>query len=133
MNNPVYTISARAIELVACIAEKVGELKGSGVYSRNLRLRRINRLRSIQSSLAIENNTLTLEQITNIIEEKRVLGLPHQIQEIKNAYQTYEYLLEYDPFKVKDFLRAHQFTTSELEKDTGYFRLQGVGVFEGTR
>ncbi|GHT87509.1 huntington interacting protein HYPE [Bacteroidia bacterium] len=133
MNTPVYTISAKAIDLVARIAEKIGELKGSGVYSRNLRLRKINRLRSIQSSLAIENNTLTLGQVTDIIEGKRVLGLPHEIQEVKNAYQAYEHLLEYDPFKVKDFLKAHQFMTSQLVKEAGHFRSQGVGVFEGTK
>jgi Fic family protein len=83
--------------------------ESSGKYSRILRLRKINRLRSIQSSLAIENNTLTLGQVTDIIEGKQVLGLPHEIQEVKNAYRAYEYLLEYDPYKVKDFLKAHQF------------------------
>jgi Fic family protein len=132
-NIPVYTVNTRAIDLVAKIAEKVGELKGSGEYSRNLRLRKINRLRSIQSSLAIENNTLTLGQITDIIEGKRVLGLPHEIQEVKNAYQAYEHLLEYDPYKVKDFLKAHQLMTIQLVKEAGHFRSQGVGVFEGTK
>jgi len=98
-----------------------------------LRLRKINRLRSIQSSLAIENNTLTLGQVTDIIEGKRVLGLPHEIQEVKNAYQAYEHLLEYDPYKVKDFLKAHQFMTTQLVKEAGHFRSQGVGVFEGSK
>jgi hypothetical protein len=76
MNTPVFTISPKSIDLVAKIAEKVGEIKGAGEYSRNLQLRKINRLRSIQSSLAIENNTLSLGQVTDIIEGKRVLGLP---------------------------------------------------------
>jgi len=133
MNAPIYTISTKAIDFVARIAEKVGELKGSGEYSRNLHLRKINRLRSIQSSLAIENNTLTLGQVTDIIEGKRVLGLPHEIQEVKNAYQAYEHLLEYDPYKVKDFLKVHQFLTTQLVKEAGHFRSQGVGVFEGTK
>jgi len=133
MNIPAYTISTKAIDLVARIAEKVGEIRGSGEYSRNLRLRKINRLRSIQSSLAIENNPLTLGQVTDIIEGKRVLGLPHEIQEVKNAYQAYEHLLEYDPYKVKDFLKAHQFLTTQLVKDAGHFRSQGVGVFEGNK
>jgi Fic family protein len=133
MPAPVYTINTRAIDLVAKIAEKVGELKGSGEYSRNLRLRKINRLRSIQSSLAIENNTLTLGQVTDIIEGKRVLGLPYEIQEVKNAYQAYEHLIEYDPYKVKDFLKAHQLMTTELVKEAGHFRSQGVGVFEGPK
>ena len=133
MNIPAYTISTKTIDLVALIAEKLGEIRGAGEYSRNLRLRKINRLRSIQSSLAIENNTLTLGQVTDIIEGKRVLGLPHEIQEVKNAYQAYEHLLEYDPYKVKDFLKAHQFITTQLVKDAGHFRSQGVGVFEGTK
>jgi Fic family protein len=133
MNIPVFTISAKAIDFVARIAEKVGELKGSGEYSRNLRLRKINRLRSIQSSLAIENNTLSLSQVTDIIEGKRVLGLPNEIQEVKNAYQSYEHLFEYDPYKVKDFLKAHQYMTFKLLKDAGHFRSQGVGVFAGTK
>ncbi len=133
MSTPVYTISTHAIDLIAKIAEKVGELKGSGEYSRNLRLRKINRLRSIQSSLAIENNTLTLGQVTDIIEGKRVLGLPHEIQEVKNAYQAYEHLLEYNPYKVNDFLNAHKFMTDTLVKDAGHFRSQGVGVFEGAK
>jgi len=133
MNVPTYTINAKTIDLVARIAEKLGEIRGSGEYSRNLRLRKINRLRSIQSSLAIENNTLSLGQVTDIIEGKRVLGMPHEIQEVKNSYQAYEHLLEYDPYKVKDFLKAHKFMTFDLVKDAGHFRSQGVGVFAGTQ
>jgi Fic family protein len=83
--------------------------------------------------LAIENNTLSLGQVTDIIAGKRVLGLPHEIQEVKNAYQAYEHLLEYDPYKVKDFLKAHQFMTTDLVKEAGRFRSQGVGVFAGTQ
>ena len=133
MNIPIYTISTKTIDWVARIAEKLGEIRGAGEYSRNLRLRKINRLRSIQSSLAIENNTLTLGQVTDIIDGKRVLGLSHEIQEVKNAYQAYEHLLEYDPYKVKDFLKAHQLMTTQLVKEAGDFRSQGVGVFEGTK
>ena len=133
MNAPTFTVSTKAIDLVAQIAEKLGEVRGAGEYSRNLRLRKINRLRSIQSSLAIENNTLSLGQVSDIIEGKRVLGLPHEIQEVKNAYQAYEHLLDYDPYKVKDFLKAHQFLTTHLVKDAGHFRSQGVGVFAGTQ
>ena len=133
MNNPNYTISAKAIGLLASIAEIIGEIRASGEYSRNLKLRKINRLRSIQSSLAIENNTLSLGQVTDVIEGKKVLGFAHEIQEVKNAYLAYEHLLEYDPYKVKDFLKAHQFITTQLVKDAGHFRSQGVGVFSGTQ
>jgi Fic family protein len=133
MNVPTYTINSKIIDLVARIAEKLGEIRGAGEYNRNLRLRKINRLRSIQSSLAIENNTLSLGQVTDIIEGKRVFGLPHEIQEVKNSYQAYEHLLDYNPYKVKDFLKAHRFMTAELIKDAGHFRSQGVGVFAGTQ
>ena len=111
---PAYTISAKVIDLVARIAEKLGEIRASGEYSRNLRLRKVNRIRSIQSSLAIENNTLSLEQVTDIIEGKRVSGLPHEIQEVRNACLAYEKLLEYDPYEVKDFLNAHYLMTVDL-------------------
>lgn len=128
MKTPNYTISTKIIDLLVQVAEKLGEIQGSGEYSRNLQLRKINRLRSIQSSLAIENNTLSLEQITDVIEGKIVLGLPHEVQEVKNVYRAYEYLPEYDPYTVKDFLKAHQFITADLIKDAGHFRSQDVGV-----
>ncbi|MDR3137288.1 MAG: Fic family protein [Tannerellaceae bacterium] len=133
MNIPTYTLNAHAVDLVAKIAEKVGELKNTDEYSRNLRLRKINRLRSIQSSLAIENNTLSLGQVTDIIDGKRVLAMPHEILEVKNAYQAYAHLSEYDPYTVKDFLKAHRFMTLDLLKDAGHFRSQGVGVFDGSK
>jgi Fic family protein len=133
MNTPTYTVSDESINLVARIAEKIGELKGSGEYSRNLRLRKINRLRSIQSSLAIENNPLSLAQVTDIIAGKHVLGLPHEIQEVKNAYLAYEHLSGYNPYDVKDFLKAHASMTAGLVKDAGHFRSQAVGVFDGSR
>jgi len=133
MNDPTYTISIKTIDLVSRIAEKLGEIRGVEGYSHNLRLRKINRLRTIQSSLAIENNTLTLGQVTDIIEGKRVLGLPHEIQEVKNAYLAYEHLLEYNPYKVKDFLKAHQYFTALLVKDAGHFRSQGAGAFDGAK
>ncbi|MDR2496953.1 MAG: Fic family protein [Tannerellaceae bacterium] len=133
MNIPAYTIGSKAIDLVARIAEKLGELKGSGEYARNLQLRKINRLRSIHSSLAIENNPLSLSQVTDIIAGKRVLGLPQNILEVKNAYLAYEHLYEYNPYSSDDFLRAHKFMTEGLVAEAGKFRSQGVGVFAGDR
>ena len=106
MNVPTFTISTKAIDLVARIAEKLGEIRGSGEYGRNLRLRKINRLRSIQSSLAIENNPLSLGQVTDIIEGKRVFGSPSEIQEVKNAYRAYECLLEYNSYISDGFIRV---------------------------
>lgn len=133
MNIPTYTISSKVIDLVARIAERVGEIKGTGEFARNLHLRKVNRLKSIQSSLAIENNTLSLEQVTDIINGKHVLGLPREIDEVKNAYQAYEHLLEYNPYKTKDLLKAHRYMADGLIKDAGKFRSAGVGVFDGEK
>jgi Fic family protein len=131
MNAPVYTVTPKALDLVAKIAEAVGELQGSGEYARNLRLRKINRLRSIQSSLAIENNSLSLDEVSDIINGKMVLGTPNEIQEVKNAYTAYEHLFEYDPYQVKDFLTAHKYMTSDLVKHAGNFRSSSVGIYSG--
>lgn len=84
---------------------------------------------TIYSSLAIENNSLTLDQMTAILEGKRVLGPPNEIKEVRNAIDAYNLLLELDPFKVKDLLRAHRLMTDELIKETGQFRNGDVGVF----
>lgn len=133
MDNPTFTVTPKSLDLVAKIAEAVGELQGSGEYARNLHLRKVNRLRSIQSSLAIENNSLSLEQVSDIIDGKRVLGKPSEIKEVKNAYQAYEHLLDYNPYKVGDLLRAHAYLTQELVDESGRFRSGSVGVFSGER
>jgi len=133
VNTPPYTVTPRALDLVAKIAETVGELQGSGEYARNLRLRKINRLRSIQSSLAIENNSLSLDEVTDIIDGKTVLGAPNEIQEVKNAYVAYEHLPDYNPYEVDDFLRAHAYLTTGVVGSAGRFRSKGVGVYAGER
>jgi Fic family protein len=96
-------------------------------------LRKVNRLRSIQSSLAIENNSLSLDQVSDIVNGNRVLGKPSEIQEVKNAYEAYAHLLEYDPYSVEDFLKAHGYMTAGLVSGAGRFRSKGVGVFSGDR
>lgn len=72
-----------------------------------LRLRKINKIRTIQGSLAIEGNTLTEQQITAVLEGKRVLAPLHEIQEVQNAIRTYDAFSGYDPYEIDDFLRAH--------------------------
>ena len=129
--SPPFGITEKITNLVAQIAEQIGKIQGSGEYNRNLHLRRVNRLRSIQSSTAIEGNTLSLEQITDVINGKRVIGNPREIQEVKNAYDSYEHILTLDPYKVKDLLTAHRLLTADLIKDAGKFRSGNVGVFAG--
>jgi len=129
METPLFTVTPRSLDLVAKIAEKVGELQGSGEYARNLKLRKVNRLRSIQSSLAIENNSLSLDEVADIVQGKRVLGKPREIQEAKNAYAAYEHLTEYDPYSVGDLLTAHGYLTAQLVERAGVFRSKDVESF----
>lgn len=131
MNEPAFTVTPKTLDLVAKIAETVGELQGSGEYARNLQLRKVNRLRSIQSSLAIENNSLSLEQVNDIVNGKRVLGKPQEIKEVQNAYEAYEHLLRYNPYSVKDFLKAHAYMTADLIEESGRFRSKGIAVWAG--
>ena len=94
-------------------------------------LRKKNQIKTIHSSLAIENNTLSLKQITDIIDGKRVLGAPDEIQEVKNAIEAYHLMPELDAFKEKDLLRAHELMMKDLVRNSGHYRHEGVGVFDG--
>lgn len=98
-------------------------------YKRNLHLRKENRIRLIQSSLAIENNSLTVEQVTDLVNGKRVLGDPKEIREVQNAYEAYEEIMGYNPYAVRDFLKAHKLLTKGLVRLSGRFRSKDVGVF----
>lgn len=133
MAKPPFTVTEKITNLVAQIAEQVGRIQGSGEYNRNLYLRKINRLRSIQSSTAIEGNTLSLEQITDVIKGKRIIGNPREIKEVKNAYDAYENMLKLNPFRVTDFLVAHKLLTNDLIEESGKFRIGNVGVFSGKK
>ena len=125
---PPFTISDDMLNYIVDISQRIGQLQVQ--YSRQLHLRKNNRLRSIQSSLAIENNSLSLEQVTDIINGKRVLGAPKEIQEVKNAYDTYEYIDKLDPYSVDDFLLAHQLMTNKLVEEAGQFRHNDVGIYD---
>lgn len=128
---PPFKITDEIINLVAQIAEKIGELKSFEKSPLHVELRKENRIKTIHSSLAIENNSLSIEQITAIIEGKRVLGSPNEIQEVKNAVQAYDLLLELNPYEEKDLLRAHQLMMAELVEHSGKYRNGGVGIFDG--
>lgn len=129
---PPFTITSKAINLIAQISEKLGILTANLATPLHVDLRRENRIKMIHSSLAIENNSLSIEQITAIIEGKRVLGPPNEIQEVKNAVQAYEFLLQLDPYKEKDLLRAHNIMMADLVDHNGKYRTDGVGIFDGS-
>ncbi len=92
---------------------------------------RENRIKTIHSSLAIEQCTLSLEQVSDVINEKRVLAPPKEIQEVKNAYEAYEKLHKLAPYSLKDLLTAHKYMMSNLVSEAGTFRSRGVGVYAG--
>ena len=130
---PPFTITDEIMTLVADIAERVGHLTASVDQLPAPHLRKENRIKTIQSSLAIENNSLSIEQVTAILEGKRVLGAPNEIKEVKNAIDAYELLLELNPCKPKDLLKAHKLMMVDLVRENGRFRSGGVGVFDGKK
>lgn len=127
---PPFEITNAMIDRVAEIAELVGRLSTSQLSS-SPTLRRANRIRTIHGSLAIEQNTLTLEQVTAVLNGKRVLAPPKDIAEVKNAYEIYERLDELDPYSVDDLLSAHGVMTCGLLDESGVFRTRPVGVVDG--
>ena len=127
---PHFEITNAMIDHVAEIAELVGRLTSTNQLSANPTLRRTNRIRTIHGSLAIEQNTLTLEQVTAVLNGKTVLAPPKDIAEVKNAYEIYERLDELDPYSVDDLLTAHGIMTRELVDESGVFRSKPVGVVD---
>ena len=128
---PPYTITPATLNLVAQISETVGRLSVVNDTAKALRLRRINRIRTIQGSLAIEGNTLSEEQITAILDGKRVLAPPREIQEARNAIAAYDHLGQWRPASEKDLLQAHRIMMGGLVDDAGTYRRRGVGVVAG--
>lgn len=127
---PPFEITNRMIDYVAEIAELLGKLNVSNALSSNPTLRRSNRIRTIHGSLAIEQNTLSLEQVTAVLNGKHVLAPPKDIAEVKNAYEIYERLDELDPYSVDDLLTAHGIMTRGLVEESGIFRTRPVGVVD---
>ncbi len=127
---PPFEITNTIIDAVAEIAELVGRLTMTNQISDNPTLRRSNRIRTIHGSLAIEQNTLSLEQVTAVLNGKHVLAPPKDIAEVKNAYEIYERLDELDPYSVDDLLTAHSIMTRELVDESGMFRTRPVGVVD---
>lgn len=130
---PPFTMTEEITNLVIEIGEQVGAVAAYDSLQPNPTLRRESRIKSIYSSLAIEQNTLTLEQVSDIIDGKRVLGPPQDIREVKNAYEAYERISSLDPYSVKNLLLAHRIMMEGLVKEAGVFRSKNVGVYAGTQ
>lgn len=130
IKKPPFEITNTIIDSVAEIAELVGRITMTNQLSNNPTLRRSNRIRTIHGSLAIEQNTLSLEQVTAVLNGKHVLAPPKDIAEVKNAYEIYERLDELDPYSVDDLLTAHGVMTRGLVEESGMFRTRPVGVVD---
>lgn len=125
---PPFEITNAILDEIAEIAELVGHVNASLGLPTNPILRRTNRIRTIYSSLAIEQNTLSLEQVTAVLSGKRVIAPPKDIAEVRNAYEIYEMLDSLDPYSVDDLLSAHGVMTRALVEESGCFRSRPVGV-----
>ena len=125
-----FQISTEIINLVAEICELTGQLSTQSKLNNSPQLRRTNRIKTIYSSLAIEQNTLTLDQVTAVISGKRVLAPPKDIAEVQNAYEIYDRLDTLNPFSVDDLLLAHEVMTRGLVSESGEFRSGSVGVVD---
>lgn len=130
MKKPPFEITNRIVYWIAEIAELVGKLTSTSQLSASPMLRRINRIRTIHGSLAIEQNTLSLDQVTAVIDGKTVIAPPKDIAEVKNAYEIYEHMDKLNPYSVDDLLTAHGIMTRGLVEESGMFRTRNVGVVD---
>jgi Fic family protein len=130
---PPYTITEKAADYLAKIVETITRLDLGTDFKRDSKLHRENRVRTIHSSLAIEGNTLSLDDVTAVIEGKLVAGKQADVKEVKNAYATYDQIMTFDPYSIADFLKAYGLMTQGVVRESGKFRSGDVGVFDGDR
>lgn len=130
---PPYDITPKILKLISSISEKIGEVNANYLSKQSPQLRKQNRIKTIYSSLQIEGNTLTEEQITALIENKRVIGPEKDVLEVLNAIKVYEKLDEYKFSSDKSFLKAHLQLMNGLIESAGKYRKQGVGIVKGTK
>ncbi len=129
---PPYEITKKILNLIAIISEKIGEVNSVHLHKLPTELRKKNRVKTIQSSLEIEGNTLTIEQITAIIENKRIVGPKKDIIEVKNAISVYDKIDELKPYSMSSFCKAHAILMDGLESP-GRLRSKSVGIVKGSK
>lgn len=133
MNKPPFTLSEEILALAMSISELLGILGALKLNRPQIHLRRENTIKTIHSSLAIEGNTLSLEQVTDILDKVPVIGPKEEILEVKNAIKTYESLHLYSYQTEKSLLLAHSSMMKGLIADLGIYRQGNVGIFAGGR
>ena len=124
---PPFTVTVQMLGQVADIAEKIGRISGYRSFETKPHLRRNNRIRSVWSSVAIEANSLSLDEVRSVINGKTVIGPAKDIQEVKNAYKAYDLLGSFDPFSLKELKRLHGIMTYLTVQRSGVFRDHNEG------
>ena len=128
---PPYKITTRILELIASISEKIGEINAAYLFKPPTELRKKNRIKTIQSSLEIEGNSLSLDQVTAIIDNKRIIAPEKDIVEVKNAIKAYENLKNYNSTSLTSFCSAHETLMHGLIENPGKIRTKSVGIVKG--
>lgn len=128
---PPYEISPKILKLISSISEKIGVVNANYLNKPSPQLRKQNKIKTIHSSLKIEGNTLSLDQVTAIIENKKVVGPKKDIFEVKNAIKIYDNLTRLKPDSSKSFLDAHKVLMQGLVDYPGKYRTQDAGIFKG--
>ncbi len=129
---PPYEITTNILRLVSSISEKIGEVNANYIGNTSPQLRKQNKIRTIHSSLKIEGNSLSEEQITALVENKKVVGSEKDILEVTNAIKVYDNIKSFKPFSDSSFLNAHKLLMNNLVENSGKYRTQGVGIFKGS-
>jgi len=130
---PPFTITNAILKSVASISEKLGRIETWRTLERQPHLRRNNRIRSVHSSLRIEANSLSLDNVRDVLNNRAVIGPAKDIQEVKNAFAAYDQLDQIDPYSLKDLLRLHGVMTYLTIEESGVFRSGAEGVWRGDR
>jgi len=129
---PPYQITNKIVGLIASISEKIGEVNSAHLYKPPTELRKKNRIKTIQSSLQIEGNTLSIDQITAILQNKKVVAPEKDILEVKNAIIVYDRLADYKPYSLASFCKAHEILMKGLIDNPGRIRCKSVGIIKGS-
>jgi len=130
---PPYKITTSILRSISSISQKLGEISAKYVIRPSPQLRKQNKIKTIHSSLKIEGNSLSEEQITAIVENKRVVGAKKDILEVNNAIMVYDNIKSFNPFSYKSFLKAHKTLMNNLVEGSGKYRTKNVGIFKGSQ
>jgi Fic family protein len=130
---PPYEITPAILNYITSISEKIGEINANYLNKPSPQLRKQNKIKTIHSSLKIEGNTLSEEQITALIENKRVIGPQKDVKEVLNAITIYDNLDNFNSTDEKSFLKAHKILLSNLIEKSGKYRTQSVGIVKGSK